>query len=155
MPIYRGNTLVGAVGTSGDGIDQDDMISFLGLYNGGQDTNTIAEAPTGIRSDQIVIQISQGSVRLRYVNCPVAPLLRHFHARCMQRQMTSYSLRAILLTTALLAVVPAWAQDQAQYQAKPDAAKSDGNAAGKTDSTAAKKPEADAKPVIIDAFQVR
>ena len=75
VPIYRGNTLVGAVGTSGDGIDQDDMISFLGLYNGGQDTNTIGEAPTAIRSDQIVIQIAQGSVRLRYVNCPVAPLL--------------------------------------------------------------------------------
>ena len=36
VPIYRGNTLVGAVGTSGDGIDQDDMISFLGLYNGGR-----------------------------------------------------------------------------------------------------------------------
>jgi uncharacterized protein GlcG (DUF336 family) len=75
VPIYRGNTLIGAVGTSGDGIDQDDMISFLGLYNGGQDTNTIAEAPTGIRTDQIVVQISQGSVRLRYVNCPVAPFL--------------------------------------------------------------------------------
>jgi uncharacterized protein GlcG (DUF336 family) len=75
VPIYRGNTLVGAVGTSGDGIDQDDMISFLGLYNGGQNVNTIGEAPTAIRSDQIVVQISAGSVRLRYVNCPVAPLL--------------------------------------------------------------------------------
>jgi len=75
VPIYRGNTLVGAVGTSGDGIDQDDMISFLGLYNGGQNTNTISEAPNGIRSDQIVVQISQGAVRLRYVNCPIAPFL--------------------------------------------------------------------------------
>jgi uncharacterized protein GlcG (DUF336 family) len=75
VPIYRGNTLVGAVGTSGDGIDQDDMISFLGLYNGGQNVNTIGEAPTAIRSDQIVVQITGGSVRLRYVNCPVAPLL--------------------------------------------------------------------------------
>jgi hypothetical protein len=69
----------------------------------------------------------------------------------MQRQMTSYSLRAILLTTALLAVVPAWAQDQAKNQAKPDATKSDGNAAGKTDSAPAQKPDAEAKPVIIDA----
>ena len=75
VPIYRGNTLVGAIGTSGDGIDQDDMISFLGLYNGGQNVNTVAEAPTAIRSDQIVVQIAAGSVRLRYVNCPVAPLL--------------------------------------------------------------------------------
>ncbi len=75
VPIYRGNTLVGAVGTSGDGIDQDDMISFLGLYNGGQDTNTIAEAPTAIRSDQIAIVVNGNSVTLRYVNCPVAPFL--------------------------------------------------------------------------------
>ena len=35
VPIYRGNTLVGGIGVSGDGIDQDDMISFLGLNNGG------------------------------------------------------------------------------------------------------------------------
>jgi uncharacterized protein GlcG (DUF336 family) len=75
VPIYRGNTLVGAVGTSGDGIDQDDMVSFLGLYNGGQDTGTIGEAPAGIRSDQIAIQVSGNSVTLRYVNCPVAPFL--------------------------------------------------------------------------------
>jgi uncharacterized protein GlcG (DUF336 family) len=75
VPIYRGNTLVGAIGTSGDGIDQDDMISFLGLYNGGQNVSSIGEAPAAIRSDQIVVQISGGSVRLRYVNCPIAPLL--------------------------------------------------------------------------------
>lgn len=75
VPIYRGNTLVGAIGTSGDGIDQDDMISFLGLYNGSQDTNTIAEAPTAIRSDQISIQVSGNSVTLRYVNCPTGPFL--------------------------------------------------------------------------------
>jgi uncharacterized protein GlcG (DUF336 family) len=35
VPIYRGNQLVGAIGVSGDGIDQDDMISFLGAHNGG------------------------------------------------------------------------------------------------------------------------
>jgi uncharacterized protein GlcG (DUF336 family) len=35
VPIYRGNTLVGAIGVSGDGIDQDDMISFLGLNAAG------------------------------------------------------------------------------------------------------------------------
>ncbi len=32
VPIYRGGTLVGAIGVSGDGIDQDDMISFLGAH---------------------------------------------------------------------------------------------------------------------------
>jgi hypothetical protein len=75
VPIYRGNTLVGAVGTSGDGIDQDDMISFLGLYNGGQRVSGIGEASNFIRSDNVVIQVNGNSVRLRYVNCPFAPFL--------------------------------------------------------------------------------
>jgi uncharacterized protein GlcG (DUF336 family) len=74
VPIYRGNTLVGAVGISGDGIDQDDMISFLGLYNGGQRVGTIGEAPAAVRADQIVVAVGAG-VRLRYVNCPFAPFL--------------------------------------------------------------------------------
>ena len=75
VPIYRGTQLVGAVGTSGDGIDQDDMISFLGLYNGGQRVSGIGEASNFIRSDNVVIQINGNSVRLRYVNCPFAPFL--------------------------------------------------------------------------------
>jgi len=73
-PIYRGNTLVGAIGISGDGIDQDDMISFLGLYNGGQRVGGIGHAPTAIRADQLVVNVGAG-VRLRYVNCPFAPFL--------------------------------------------------------------------------------
>jgi uncharacterized protein GlcG (DUF336 family) len=75
VPIYRGTQLVGAVGTSGDGIDQDDMISFLGLFNGGARVSGIGEAATGIRSDNVVIQVNGNSVRLRYVNCPFAPFL--------------------------------------------------------------------------------
>ncbi|HEX6866958.1 MAG TPA: heme-binding protein [Caulobacteraceae bacterium] len=75
VPIYRGNVLVGAIGASGDGIDQDDMISFLGVYNAGQKVGGIGEAPTNIRSDQIVVSLPGGSVRLRYVNCPFAPFL--------------------------------------------------------------------------------
>ncbi|MCZ6460301.1 MAG: heme-binding protein, partial [Gammaproteobacteria bacterium] len=35
VPIYRGSQLIGGIGVSGDGIDQDDMISFLGLHNAG------------------------------------------------------------------------------------------------------------------------
>ncbi|MES2553502.1 MAG: heme-binding protein, partial [Pseudomonadota bacterium] len=31
VPIYRGSTLIGAIGVSGDGVDQDDMTAFLGL----------------------------------------------------------------------------------------------------------------------------
>ena len=74
VPIYRGNVLVGAIGVSGDGIDQDDMISFLGLHNGGQRIGSIGNAPTAIRADQIVVSVGAG-VRLRYVNCPFAPFL--------------------------------------------------------------------------------
>ena len=33
MPLYRGNTLVGAIGISGDGIEQDDFISAGGANN--------------------------------------------------------------------------------------------------------------------------
>lgn len=73
-PIYRGNTLVGAIGISGDGIDQDDMISFLGLFNGAQRIGGIGHAPTAIRADQLVVNVGAG-VRLRYVNCPFAPFL--------------------------------------------------------------------------------
>jgi hypothetical protein len=74
VPIYRGNMLVGAIGVSGDGIDQDDMISFLGANNGGARVGSIGNAPTGIRADQVVINVGAG-VRLRYVSCPFAPFL--------------------------------------------------------------------------------
>ena len=43
-PIYRGNMLVGGIGVSGDGIDQDDMISFLGLNNGGARVGSVGLA---------------------------------------------------------------------------------------------------------------
>jgi uncharacterized protein GlcG (DUF336 family) len=75
VPIYRGNVRVGAIGVSGDGIDQDDMISFLGLHNGGARAGGIGNAPKEIRADRIVVQVGTRQVRLRYVNCPFAPFL--------------------------------------------------------------------------------
>ena len=76
VPVYRGNTLVGAIGVSGDGIDQDDMISFLGLHNAGARVGGgIGNAPAAIRADRIVVQVGSRQVRLRYVNCPFAPFL--------------------------------------------------------------------------------
>jgi uncharacterized protein GlcG (DUF336 family) len=73
VPIFRGSTLVGAIGISGDGIDQDDMVAFLGLANAGTALATgVANAPAAQRADQI------GGLpggQLRYVNCPVAPFL--------------------------------------------------------------------------------
>lgn len=74
VPIYRGGRLVGAIGVSGDGIDQDDMISFLGLYNGGARVQTVSNAAAAIRADQLVVGPT-APARLRYVNCPVAPFL--------------------------------------------------------------------------------
>jgi uncharacterized protein GlcG (DUF336 family) len=72
VPIYRGNVLAGAIGVSGDGIDQDDMVAFLGLANASTLLNaTIANAPPVLRADTVVPQ-GQGT-RLRYVNCPQTP----------------------------------------------------------------------------------
>ena len=72
VPVFRGSTLVGAIGVSGDGIDQDDMVAFLGLANAGRALGTgIANAPPASRADQIGLAGGQ----LRYVNCPVAPFL--------------------------------------------------------------------------------
>jgi len=72
VPIYRGNTLVGGIGVSGDGIDQDDMISFLGTHNAGEALGgAIQNAPKEIRADTIVVK----GVRLRYITCPFNPFV--------------------------------------------------------------------------------
>lgn len=65
VPLYRNGVLVGAVGVSGDGVDQDDMIAFLGItrasrWRGGG----LGHAPLARRSDQL---------GLRYVQCPQSP----------------------------------------------------------------------------------
>lgn len=76
VPIYRGDQLVGGIGVSGDGIDQDDMVSFLGLHNAGvRLSGAIGNAPKAIRADQIEVQTGGTTTRLRYVNCPFAPFL--------------------------------------------------------------------------------
>jgi uncharacterized protein GlcG (DUF336 family) len=72
VPLYRGNTLIGAIGVSGDGIDQDDMVSFLGASNAAAVLNTQAgNAPAAKRSDTLAPR----GIRLRYVQCPQAPFL--------------------------------------------------------------------------------
>ena len=72
VPIYRGSTLIGGVGVSGDGVDQDDMVAFLGLNNAGQALGgAINNAPVEMRSDNLLPQ----GVRLRYVQCPQAPFI--------------------------------------------------------------------------------
>lgn len=75
VPIYRGGVLVGGIGVSGDGIDQDDMVSFLGLNNGGQRVGTVGNAAADRRADRVVVNLGNAQVRLRYVSCPFSPFL--------------------------------------------------------------------------------
>jgi uncharacterized protein GlcG (DUF336 family) len=63
VPIYKNGTLVGAVGVSGDGVDQDDLICAAG-------GNGYSPAPA-IRSDQIFVR----GVRLPFLKFPRSPNL--------------------------------------------------------------------------------
>ena len=66
---------MGGIGVSGDGIDQDDMISFLGVHNAGVRLGTINNAPVDIRADTITVPVNSEDIRLRYVSCPFAPFV--------------------------------------------------------------------------------
>ncbi len=63
FPLYRNGVLIGAIGVSGDGVDQDDLISASGTVN--------FLAPMAIRSDQIVFR----NARLPYAKFPRNPAL--------------------------------------------------------------------------------
>jgi hypothetical protein len=70
VPIYRGGQLVGAVGVSGDGVDQDDMIAFLGLANAARAlAGGIGNAPAAMRADTLTPM----GTRLRFAQCPQSP----------------------------------------------------------------------------------
>ena len=57
-------------GISGDGVDQDDMTAFLGIYNAGKQIKTgIGEAPFNIRASVL----NAHGAGPHYVNCPYAP----------------------------------------------------------------------------------
>jgi uncharacterized protein GlcG (DUF336 family) len=73
VPIYRSGKLIGAIGVSGDGIDQDDMTAFLGLFNASARVG-IGNADAAIRVDQLLVGPAPAQ-RLLYVNCPFAPFL--------------------------------------------------------------------------------
>jgi uncharacterized protein GlcG (DUF336 family) len=61
VPLYKNGELVGAIGISGDGVDQDDLIASAGS-NG-------YEAPAAIRADQIIVR----GTRLPFVKFPRSP----------------------------------------------------------------------------------
>jgi uncharacterized protein GlcG (DUF336 family) len=76
LPLYRNGVLVGGLGVSGDGVDQDDFVTAGGAalmtLNDSSDPNDAShgfEAPTAIRADQIVID----NVRLPYIKFPRNP----------------------------------------------------------------------------------
>ncbi len=63
VPLYRGNVHVGAIGVSGDGIEQDDLIAASGANN--------FAPPPEIRADRIFVR----GVRLPFLKFPARPFV--------------------------------------------------------------------------------
>ena len=63
VPLYKNGELVGAIGISGDGVDQDDLIAAAGA-NG-------FEPPAAIRADQVIVR----GTRLPFLKFPRSPNL--------------------------------------------------------------------------------
>ena len=61
VPLYKNGRLVGAIGVSGDGVDQDDLIAAMGSAG--------FEAPAEMRADRVSVR----GVRLPYVKFPRHP----------------------------------------------------------------------------------
>jgi uncharacterized protein GlcG (DUF336 family) len=61
VPLFKNGRLAGAIGVSGDGVDQDDLIASMGSAG--------FEAPAEMRSDRVFVR----GVRLPYVKFPRHP----------------------------------------------------------------------------------
>jgi hypothetical protein len=61
VPLYKGGELVGALGVSGDGVEQNDLIAF--------DGGAGFEPPTELRIDNFTFE----GVRLPYLKFPQTP----------------------------------------------------------------------------------
>ena len=61
LPLYRNGVLVGGLGVSGDGVDQDDYVTSQGAIN--------FQAPASMRADQIILR----GTRLPYLTFPRNP----------------------------------------------------------------------------------
>jgi uncharacterized protein GlcG (DUF336 family) len=61
VPLYKNGKLVGAVGVSGDGVDQDDLVATMGSAG--------FESPTDIRSDRVFVR----AIRLPFTKFPRHP----------------------------------------------------------------------------------
>ncbi len=61
VPLFKNGRFVGAIGVSGDGVDQDDLVAAMGSAN--------FESPLEIRSDQVFVR----GIRLPFVKFPRHP----------------------------------------------------------------------------------
>jgi uncharacterized protein GlcG (DUF336 family) len=69
VPLYRGDRLIGGLGVSGDGVEQDDYVSLLGSEG--------FHPPDALRVDNSVMTDSHGrAVRLPYLKLPRNPELQ-------------------------------------------------------------------------------
>jgi uncharacterized protein GlcG (DUF336 family) len=69
VPLYKDGRLVGGLGVSGDGVEQDDYVSQLGSYG--------FHPPDALRVDNSIIRTGADRiVRLPYVKFPRAPEIR-------------------------------------------------------------------------------
>jgi uncharacterized protein GlcG (DUF336 family) len=64
-PLYRNGVLVGGLGVSGDGVEQNDLVTAAGAVG--------FEPPETLRVDQSVIRTRDGEVRLPYLKFPRNP----------------------------------------------------------------------------------
>jgi uncharacterized protein GlcG (DUF336 family) len=63
VPLYKNGVMVGGLGVSGDGVDQDDYVTSQGMVG--------FEAPSNITADNVVIR----GVRLPYLKIPRNPTI--------------------------------------------------------------------------------
>lgn len=64
-PLYKGGQLVGGIGVSGDGVDQNDLVTAAGEAG--------FEPPAALRVDNSVIRTSRGEVRIPWLKFPRNP----------------------------------------------------------------------------------
>jgi hypothetical protein len=67
-PLYKNGRLVGGIGVSGDGVEQDDYVTAAAVAG--------FEAPAALRVDNSTIRTRDGVVRLPYWKFPRNPELR-------------------------------------------------------------------------------
>ncbi len=68
-PLYRNGTLIGGIGVSGDGVEQDDLVTVRGIQAAERILLFDLEPPAAIRSDNF----SFGGARLPYAKFPQHP----------------------------------------------------------------------------------